>query len=455
MTDYINRSNAPAPTLKALFELPQIKVLKADNGLEIFYVKKERLPIVQTVIISDTGSINDIENKKGLAFLTSLLIDEGAGNYDALQLNNELEKLGTITSINVNHDTFLFSILSLKENFERSFELLSKIILEPHFSEKDFSREKKKMIDKILQLKAEPSFIASSAFEKILFNNSPYGFPEIGYEQTTAEITNKDVVEFYRNYFLKSNFKAVVVGSIDVVEIQKLFNKYFGNLVIDARRKLEILPSASGKRKLYFVDKKDSAQSEIRIGNISKERNSPDFYASRIMNTILGGQFSSRINLNLREKRGFTYGAGSSINYYKHAGFFEVSTAVNIQNTGEAVGEIMNELEMIRKKIDDDEIEFAKSYLIKQFPSKFETYSQIAQNILPLIIHNLPIDYYSNYTSMLENVSKKEIIESAVEYILPEFMTILVVGDKNQIIPQMKKIANAEAIELDIYGNVL
>ena len=455
MTESMNRLSAPIPSQNISFDIPQIKVLNLDNGLQVYYIRKEKLPIVQTVIISSTGSVYDPEDKRGLAFLTSLLIDEGAGEYDALQLNNEIEKLGTVSSISANHDTFSFSILSLKENFERSFELLSKIILEPRFEEKDFAREKKKMLDKILQLKDEPSFIASSAFEKRLFQDAPYAYPEIGFEHTASQIGNDDVINFYKRNFRESNFTAIVVGNITEDELVKLFNKYFGKLrSIDERNNSIIIPSYD-KTKVYFVDKKDSAQSEIRIGHLTKKRDTDDFYAARIMNTILGGQFSSRINLNLREKRGLTYGAGSSINYFKHAGYFEVSTAVDIKNTGEAISEILNELNLIREKISDDEIEFAKSYLIKQFPSKFETYTQTTKNIAPLIVHNLPVDYYNNYEKSIEQVTRDEINQAALEYVKPDETTIVVVGNRSEVITQLKGFAGIDPVELDIYGNPL
>jgi zinc protease len=451
----MNRSSAPIPSQNISFDIPQIKVLNLDNGLQVYYIRKEKLPIIQTVIISSTGSVYDPEDKRGLAFLTSLLIDEGAGEYDALQLNNEIEKLGTVSSISANHDTFSFSILSLKENFERSFELLSKIILDPRFEEKDFTREKKKMLDKILQLKDEPSFIASSAFEKRLFQNAPYAYPEIGFENTASQIGNDDVIDFYKRKFRESNFTAIVVGNITEEEIIILFNKYFGILKSENDRNNSILIPVQDKTKIYFVDKKDSAQSEIRIGHLTKKRDADDFYAARIMNTILGGQFSSRINLNLREKRGLTYGAGSSINYFKHAGYFEVSTAVDIKNTGEAISEILNELNLIREKISDEEIEFAKSYLIKQFPSKFETYTQTTKNIAPLIVHKLPVDYYNNYEKSIESVTSDEINQATFEYVKPDCSTIVVVGDRSEVITQLKGLSGIDPVELDIYGNPL
>lgn len=447
----IDRTKPPQPSDKISFEIPKIKLLHSANGTEILYIKKDKLPMVYCTILFFSGSKLDPTNQKGLAFLTSLLIDEGAAEYDALQLNNEIEKLGTILNINVNHDTFSFSILSLKENFERSFELLSKILNEPKFEEKDFLREKKKVLDKILQLRDEPSFIASSAFDKQIFGDNYYAYPEIGYDETVNNISNNDVIEYYKNYLQNSERKFIVVGNISEEEILQLTDKHFSFETLSIIEPEFVQPKKS-KTKFYFVHKAESAQGEIRIGHISKTRTSPDYFATLIMNTILGGQFISRINLNLREQKGFTYGAHSSFNYFQKAGYFEIDTAVNIENVGEAVSEIFTELNNIQKNISKEEIELAKSYLIKRFPSNFETYAQLTRNISLLVIHSLPFDYYENYIQIIDSVTDDEIIDAARQNIYPNELSVLVVGDKNKILPQLKNLSE-EVIELDIYGN--
>lgn len=447
----IDISKSPQPELSVNFEIPKVKLLKTGNVPDIYYVKKEKLPIVQLILYSSAGSKFDPQDRKGLCFLTSLLIDEGAGRFDALQLNNEFEKLGTVLNISVDHDTFSFSLLSLQENFKYSLELLSKIINEPRFEEKDFAREKKKVLDRILQLKEEPSYIASYVFDKLIFKDSYYAFPEIGFEDSVARISNSDIKKFFNDAFRSSNKSLIIVGSVNEDEIIELVEKYLPDrLQHQADR---FVQPVKEKTKFYLVDKKDSAQTEIRIGHLTNKRNEKDFYSTRIMNTILGGQFSSRINLNLREKKGFTYGAGSSFNYLVNSGYFNVSTSVNIKNTGEAVAEIIKELEEIKKNISDEEIEFAKSNLIKQFPSKFETYSQIANNISPIILHSLPLNYYENYTNRLDLTTKEEIINSAKESINTDKLIVVCVGDKKIIEPQLKMFAGNDITELDLLGN--
>jgi len=451
----LERSVIPIPTKELLFNIPEIKFLKSGNGIDISFVHKEKLPIIYSEIIIFSGSRFDPPDKKGLGYLTSLLIDEGAGEFDALQLSEEFEKLGSVFSVSTDHDTTILSILSLTENFERSLELVSKIVLQPKFEEKDFQREKKKVLDRILQLKDEPSFIASSAFERRVFGDSYYGFPEIGFAESVAKISNEDVKDFFAETFTSSNAKIVAVGNLKESEIVELFNKYFNGWTSSSDNTQHFEIPKREKTSYYFIHKADSAQSEIRVGHISNKRNTFDFIPTRIMNTILGGQFSSRINSNLREKRGFTYGANSSFHYYKEAGLFEISTAVNIENTGEAIIEILKELNGIREHISDEEINFAKSYLIKQFPSRFETLNQIAKNLESLLIHSLPIDELINYTNKVQSVTNEEVISSAVKNVLPDQLVVVVVGDRKKVFEQLKQIPGAEPIELDLNGNLL
>lgn len=451
----IDRSTAPVPEKTLSFILPDVKELVLTNGIKLFFVRKEKLPIVFTDVLVFAGSKFDMPHKRGTGYLTSLLIDEGAGEYDSLALNGEFEKLGSVFSVSSNHDLISMTLLSLKENFNRSLELLSKIILTPRFEENDFAREKKKVLDRILQMKDEPPFIASSVFENKIFENTYYAYPEIGYENTVAEIFNMDVKNFYHNNFTAANSQFIVVGNLTEAEVVDQFNHYLGSWNTSLNSKAEFKMLRRKSTSFYFVHKENSAQSEIRVGHIAKKRSAEDFIQTRIMNTILGGQFSSRINLNLREDKGFTYGANSSYQYFQDAGSFEISTAVNIENTGAAVSEIIKELNGIRKNISPEEIEFAKSYLIKQFPSRFETYSQAAKNIEQLLIHNLSINELKNYTQSVEAATNEEVNKAASENIFPDDLVVVAVGDRQKVADQLKSIAGKDAVELDTNGNLL
>jgi zinc protease len=245
------------------------------------------------------------------------------------------------------------------------------------------------------------------------------------------------------------------VGNLSEEEAVEQFNKYLGGWNSSNRSSAVFMMPERNPTKFFFVHKDDSAQSEIRIGHLAKKRNAADYIPARIMNTILGGQFASRINHNLREDKGFTYGANSVYHYYQDAGSFEVSTAVNIENTGASVSEIIKELVEIRKNISPEEIDFAKSYLIKQFPSRFETYSQVAKNIEQLLIHNLALSELTDYTKKIEAAEYVEVKSSALENVFPEELVVVAVGDREKVSSQLKSLSGEEPTELDNNGNVL
>lgn len=449
----INRTKAPSPKSNLDFRLPEIKIFKSANNFDIYFVKKDKLPIVFTNILSEKGSKFDPSDKKGLAYLTSLLIDEGAGEFDALQLSDEFEKLGSIFSTSVSHETNDFTLLTLKENFDYSFYLVSKILTEPHLDEKDFEREKNKLINRIIQLKDDALFVASSAFEKILLKNTFYELPEIGLISTVSNINLNDVIKYYNENIFSNHYNIFVVGNIEEDFLLKTIEKYLSKIKPSITKEISFQKHETNNTKFYVVDKKESAQTEIIIGHLAKNRNADDYYPTKVMNTILGGQFSSRINLNLRENKGYTYGASSSFSYYKHTGIFSVQTAVNIENTADAIKEILKELKDIQENVKQEEVEFAKSYLVKEFPSKFETYSQVEKIIEQLVFHSLPLDELKVYQTKINNVNLEEVLYAANQNIHLDKLSIVAVGDLEKIIPQIKNQFNIDPIILDNEGN--
>lgn len=448
----IDRSIAPLPAEPKSFIIPRVQKFILSNGIEIFFVHKNNLPIIHASVLIEAGSKFDPANKAGLAYLTSLLIDEGAGEFNALQLSDEFEKMGSILSISADQDYINLSLLSLTENFDHSLYLLGKILTEPKFDEKDYAREKKKVLDKILQLKDDAGYIASTIFEKIVFQKTFYELPELGYSKSVEQISNQDVIDYYRSMFTNNNTKIIAVGNLPAGSVIDQFEKTIGKWNNKLLAKNAFAPPDKPGSKYYIIDKKDSAQCEIRIGHPAKKRTAKDYYATRIMNTILGGQFSSRINLNLREDKGYTYGASSAYSYYKETGLFEIHTAVNIENSADAVKEILKEIDGIRREITEKEIDFAKSFMIKQFPSRFESFSQITRNIETLVIHSLEFSELENFINNIESVTSEEILEAAKENIIPDDLVIVLCGGKNKILSQLKDELNVEPVELDSDG---
>jgi zinc protease len=255
--------------------------------------------------------------------------------------------------------------------------------------------------------------------------------------------------DLYQKKFSPFNSSVVVVGDIDLKSLQTELSEAFRDWNAKATIKEPLFNLKKSQRKIYIINKKDAVQTEIRTGHLSSKRSEKDFFQKQIMNLALGGQFSSRLNLNLREKNGYTYGIHSRFEYFKEAGHFAVSTSVDIENTTNALREIYSEINKIKDGITEVELEFAKSSLMKRYPANFETYRQITGNISSKIIHNLPDDYFETYIEKVNSVSLNEVNKVTFESIQPEELITLLVGDSKTILSQIIGDEFGEIVVLD------
>jgi len=451
MTD---RKNIPAVKSEISFKLPKPDEFLLDNGLRVVFIQKDKLPLVRLNLIVNAGSKYDLDNKKGLSYLTSLVIDEGADGMNALQLSDEFDMLGSSFSVSTDNDLINLSLQTLSENFDRSIELFSKVLLKPSFNDEDFDREKMKLITSIMQSKDEPDYLADQIFNKVILSKSNnYSFPVSGYEETVASILPDEIKSFYAKFFSPSNSSLIVVGDLTKDNLVKLLNEYFSEWKNTTNDFTFSVPSSEPNKKIYLHHKKGSVQTEIRVGHLTPKRNQKDFFQRYLLNTILGGQFTSRINLNLRERNGYTYGATSRFQYFKDTAFFEVSTSVGIENTANALKEILFELENINNGVTEKEIDFAKSSITKKFPLNFETYRQIASGVAGKILYNLPDNYFDTYIKNVNAVSISEVNGAAKEFINNDKLSIVLVGDKNLLLQKLAAL-QIEVAEVDLFGEV-
>ncbi|RPI73512.1 MAG: insulinase family protein [Ignavibacteriales bacterium] len=450
----INRTHRPLPTGEIEFTLPVINEFKSENDLKFFFVRKNKLPLVQFLFVINAGSVYDLPGKQGTANLTAMMLDEGAGGLDALQLSDEVDMLGSHLSIRIDEDNIFISMQTLKENLEKSFELLSKVLTKPHLEEKDFKREQRKVLTRIIQRKDSPDEVADSIFDYNLYGkDNPYAQIHLGNEKTAASITIDDIRNYYKTFFNPASSSLIVVGDSTEEEIKNLLDQYLKEW---GKRKTDLPVIPEPKRKgsrIIICHKENAKQSEIRIGHLSTKRSEGNFFARHLLNTVLGGQFSSRINLNLREDKGYTYGAFSRFNYFRHQAHLSVSTSVSTENTGSAVDEILYELKKIREGITPEELDFAKFSVIRKFPANFETYSQVASNLSGRVIFSLPENYFNTYIDNIRNVTLDEVNLTALKEILTEEALIGIVGDKNKIAGQLKNFPNSIIINVDEEGN--
>ncbi len=433
-----DRKQRPSSSGEINFKPPFVQSYELNNGLKIYFSEKNDLPLVRVNFLVNNGSRFDPDNFKGLSNLLTMCIDEGAGKYDALQLADEFEMLGAQFSISSDPDVTFLSLQVLRENYTPALKLLSSVITEPHLNENDFSREKRKVIVRLEQVKAEPDYVADISFEYFLFgSDSPYAFPTLGIESTVQKIQIESVRDLYQKKFSPFNSSVVVVGNIDLKSLQQELDNAFGNWKVESTVKDSLVNLRKSQRKTFIINKKDAVQTEIRTGHLSSKRSEKDFFQKQILNLVLGGQFSSRLNLNLREKNGYTYGIHSRFSYFKEAGYFAVSTSVDVENTTNALREIYSEINKIRDGITDVELDFSKSSLTKRFPANFETYRQIASNISSKIINNLPDNYFETYIERINSVSLNDVNKIAIDCICPEQLITVLVGDSDKILAQI------------------
>lgn len=450
------RRKKPVPRRKSEFNLPGINSFELENGLPVYFVRKDTLPVMNMSLVLDAGSKYDPQGKKGLSNLLSMVVDEGAGEYDALQLSDQFEVIGANFSVSCDQDSIYLSLQALAEEFERGAELFSAVVTSPHLDKEDFDREKRKITTRILQNRDDIEEIANQVFEFKLFGvDNPYASPTIGYQKDIDSITAVELRDYFESKFDPSNAFLAVVGSYDEVRLREILNKYFSNWKSEGLNKSEIDSAAIVSPGLYIVNKQDSVQSEIRTGLICYKRNEYDFFSRSILNIILGGQFTSRLNLNLREKRGFTYGIYSRFIYLKSGAYFFTSTSVSSENTGAALGEILKEIKNIRNGVTAKELEFAKSSLIRKFPSGFETNGQIASGIIGQIIHSLPQDYFRKYPENIKQVTRDQVKQAAADNLFADKLTTVIAGNKEKIINQLKEIYPGNITELDARGRIL
>lgn len=421
----------PPPSLK----LPEIQRFSLANGVRIVLMEKHDVPIVQVTVLLHSGSAMDPSGKKGLASLTFDMMDEGAGEYDALQLADAIDYLGARISVSAGLHTSVASLFTPLTKIDPSLVILADIVQHPTFPQSELERLRKERLTSLVQWHDEPRAIASVLFNKVLFGEKhPYGLPSLGNEKTLRSFTTEELRKFHKDHVHAGNATLIIVGAVAKEVLAPKLEKAFGTW---ERRETPsptwpIAPQVS-KRMVYLVDKPGAAQTEIRIGKIGAERLTQDYFPLMVMNTILGGSFTSRLNQNLREQHGYSYGAGSTFDMRPLPGPFLASSAVQTDVTDKALVEFMKELRGMLEPVPDEELERANNYVAFGFPSGFQTVGQIASQLSELVIYNLPDEYFNGYIEKVLAVKKEDVQRVAKKYLDTENLAIVLVGDKSKI----------------------
>ena len=415
--------------------LPPIITRELSNGLKLMIVEHHELPLADFILLVRTGHEADPPRHSGLASLAASMLDEGAGKRTALEIADQAAFLGVRLGTGSSWDLSSVSLHTPTAQLDSALSLFADVALRPTFPQAELDRLRTELVTRIIQNRDRATVIADQAYNALLFGaEHPYGRPTIGTEASLKQITRADIRRHYDGYYRPNNATLIVVGDVNPADIERRVNALFGGW---QRRQVPPVNYArvpgGHATTVYLIDKPGAAQSSFRIGSVGVARATTDYFPLMVMNTVLGGSFTSRLNNNLREVKGYTYGANSGFAMRAQPGPFTARAEIVAAKSDSALLEFMKELRNIRDTVPASELDKAKRYLQLQLPNQFETTTDIAQQLVPLAVYGLPLDYYNVYAQRIAAVTQADIQRVARTYVDPSKLNIVIVGDRKSI----------------------
>lgn len=432
----LDRSAPPAPADIRPFALPAVHRGALENGLAVLAARHGDMPLVTAQLVLEAGAARERASRSGLAYLTANTLDAGASGRSGAELAWEFEKLGVELEADALWDATLVRATTPARLLEPTLDLLADVVMRPTFPDTEVRRLRDEQASEILQRRKEPRALASDMAARLFYGEaSPYGHPIIGIDTEVAALTRSDVEIFHRATYTPRGAALMLVGDVDVDGAPALARRCFGDWS-GADASPVTLPGLrpAGGTKIFVVDRPDAVQSEIRVVQHGIARTHPDYFALQVMNTLLGGAFTSRLNLSLREKHGFTYGVRSGFAFRRVPGPFSISTAVGTEVTAPAVREILREVDLLRDSgAQEDEVERARDFLSGILPLEWQTTDQLAERLADVAIFDLPDDYFQTYRARIAGVAKADVDRVAREYLDTAHQAIVVIGSAEAI----------------------
>jgi zinc protease len=454
----VAKSGRPTPLPPRPYTFPAFERRRLANGMQLVVAPVRKLPLATVIALVDAGAVCDERGREGIASLTCDLLLEGTLTHDGVELTERFERLGASVVTATDWDGSAVTLTALRDHLPPAIALLGELLRSPAFPQREVERLKAERLAELLQLRAEPRGLADEMFSRFLYESgSRYSRPEGGSDDSVEAIQRPDIQRFYESRYRPATVTLVIAGDIDMAEATRLAELAFGDWKGDAPQAvLSTDRPAQQRRALHVVAKPDAQQSEIRLGCVFLPRSHPDYHAAVVMNAVLGGLFSSRINLNLREKHGYTYGAFSHLDWRRQSGPFVVSTAVQSEVTAPAAREAIAEIEtFLEAPITQDELSLATSYLGGVFPIRYETTDAIAGALAALVRYELPDDFYDTYRDHVRAVSAEDVLRVARAHLDPAALQMVVVGDLARVKDPLSALGFGELTVYDTEGERL
>ncbi len=453
----LDRTKVPAQGKTPQLNVPRWTRTALSNGATLVVSERRGLPLV-SFSITFVGGANQFETPghRGVASITASMLTEGTKTKTGDQLSDAVQLLGTNITTNIGAEEGSIGFVSTSRNFEGALALVADMMLNSTLPAEALERIRGRALVGLAQAKDQPAVISSQVFAKVLYGEGhPYG--QRSTETSIKAITRNDVVAFDKAYFQPGRAIITVIGDVNAVQVKGAVEKAFSAWKKGGEKASFTYPKLPERRPatIYLVDKPGAAQSVINIGLPGPPRNTPDYFALQVLNTILGGQFQSRLNANIREQKGYSYGVNSRFDYGKGPGAFRAGGAIFSAKTDAALVEFMKELKGIvgEKPITDEELQTAKEALIQGLPQRFASVAAIGNSITSLMVQGLPDNYYQNYAGAVAAVSKEDLKRVANLYLDLNHLAIVIVGDRTAVEPGLKATGIAPITILDLEGN--
>jgi zinc protease len=434
------RSQAPVAKESATPPLPAAKRFQLDNGLTVYVVESHVLPVITAQLAVRAGSSADPPEFPGLAGYTLAMLDEGTGKRDALAIARDLEALGTGLGSDMGRDGCSLSMRTLKNNASAALSILADVARSPSFPENEVERVRTERLTSLLQDRDDPNRTAYKIMWRDLYGQEhPYGHMVIGKEDALKKATRADIQKLYASVFRPDNAALVLAGDLSESEARRLANDAFGGWKAASGAGPVVATSMTpASERVLIADKPNTPQTTLLVVQVGVQRSDPDFEKLNVMNQVLGGLFSSRVNMNLRERHGYTYGAFSSIPENRLPGPYTIGAGVRTDATGASVKEIMHEVDgMLAAPVTSDELRLAKESIARTLPAYFLTTGSTAGTIGQLFLLDLPPDYYQGLPARLESITAEQVAEVTKLHLRPNDMKVIAVGDRGRIEPQL------------------
>ena len=436
----VDRSRLPALGTEPAFTFPDIRRHTLGNGLRAWTVEHREVPVVSAMLLVPVGAAADPADRHGLAAITGDLLDEGCGDLDALALHDALARIGAQLDTEVGSDATLLAITGLERFAPRAFQILADMAIRPRLDEREFLRVRDLRLNRLIQLRDMPPALAERAYTRLLYGPHPYGHLPIGSEESLRASTIEDVRRFHAWAYDPRHATVIAAGDAAHDRLLAFIDQAFGswspaNPDAPVRTVTVTSPPPPPDTRLQLIHRAGAAQSELRIGHIAVSRNSPDYHALLVLNLVLGGQFVSRINMNLREEKGYTYGARTSFDFRRGPGPFGLQASVQSDATAAAVRESLHELGAIRgeRPVTRQELETGRAAVTRGYPRNFETADQVGRAAAQLALYELPDDYFTSFVPKVLSLSEADITRAAATHLHPERLVAVIVGDRDTI----------------------